>query len=53
MLALERARLLSQVNLLAGEFNQRDNLNAPAGTDSPKRGKRKQARRPKQRRGKS
>jgi two-component system response regulator HydG len=31
-LALERARLLSQVNLFADEFNQRHNLNALVGT---------------------
>jgi len=31
-LALERARLLSQVNLFADEFNERHNLNALVGT---------------------
>ena len=31
-LALERSRLLSQVNLFADEFNQRHNLNALVGT---------------------
>ena len=36
-LALERARLLSQVNLFADEFNERHNLNALVGTSSAMR----------------
>ena len=51
-LAVERARLLFQVNLYADKPNSFHNVNAPAGTNSPKRRKRKQAQRPKQGRGK-
>jgi two-component system response regulator HydG len=52
-LALERSRLLAQVALFTDEFNPSHNPNAPVGTSSPKRGKRKRAGSQKQRRGKS